>query len=162
GEGTLYILRIGRSYSNLDFLYLEEGQLHITSETGRLRDASYSGGKLADYYNLYSNRPAVTGTIELSQQLAKARGDNDPEKAKELSAALEAKWAEQRELDKAFILKYKDSPAIVYPLYLNLRGRDNLDELERILSQLSPAAKNNLPVKRIEHSIRTEKLTGIG
>lgn len=162
GEGGFYIFRVGKSYDNANFIFLEKGKLHIKGDTPSLRNAKYAGGNLAEYYNLSTNRPGVEGMAELQQQITVARQNGDTEELKKLSAKKDAKQAEQKELDKSFVLNHKDSPAVAYAIFFSLRGRDNWDELEAIISQLSPAAKNNLPIKDIEHSIRTEKLTGIG
>lgn len=162
GEGAFYILRIGKSLENISFFYLEKGKLHISSNTSSLRDAKYSGGKLADYYNLYHNRPEVDGMGEVSKQLMEARESSNEEELKRLSAEYTAKRVEQKELDKSFVLKHKNSTGIVYPLFFSLRDRNNWDELESLLQQVSVKAKNNIPVKEIEYSIKTDKLTGIG
>src|SRR5690606_15975380 len=48
------------------------------------------------------------------------------------------------------------------PLFFTLRNANNLAELDSLLQQLAPQAKNNVPVKTIEYSIKTDKLTGVG
>src|SRR5699024_712479 len=63
---------------------------------------------------------------------------------------------------KEFVRKNKDSAAIVYPLFFSLRDRDNLSELDEILKEVDPKAKNNIPIKKMEYSIKADRLTGVG
>ena len=166
GEGDFYILQVGKmrpsGQMNGAFIFLEKGKLHISGKTPQLQDAKYSGGKLADYYNLFQQRSKTEGLEELYEQFAAARKSNDQDKMTALRTAINSKNAEQAALDKAFVLKHKKSPAIVYPLFFTLRNGDNLGELDTLLQQVAPQAKNNVPVRTIEHSIKTDKLTGVG
>lgn len=163
GKGDFYILQAGRkNWENGAFIYLEKGKLHIASKTSELKDAKYSGGKLADYYNSFKERPQVQGLKELYQQYEVARKEKDEKRLSTLLETINSKNDAQKELDKTFVLKHKNSPAIVYPMFFSLRDQGELEELEQILQQLSPKAKNNVPIKNIEHSIKTDKLTGIG
>ncbi|MDR2283702.1 MAG: redoxin domain-containing protein [Sphingobacterium sp.] len=163
GHGNFYILQAGRNnWNNGAFIYLEKGKLHIVSKTDQLKDATYSGGKLADYYNLFKNRPQVQGQKELYEQYEVAQSKKDEKQMDTLLEAIRSKDKEQQALDRNFVLKHKNSSAIVYPMFFTLRDQENLGELDQILQQLSPQAKNNEPVKSIEHSIKTDKLTGIG
>ncbi|WP_162304966.1 redoxin domain-containing protein [Sphingobacterium olei] len=163
GEGDFYILRAGKQDKyNTVFIYLEQGKLHVSSKTASLKDAKFSGGNLAKYYNLFKNRPQAGDTEELYTQFAEAQKNNDTEKLKTLSAKMTEQRNDQKQLDKTFVLKHKSSPAVVYPLFFTLRDRDNLAELGEILDQLTPKAKNSVPIRAIEYSIKTDKLTGIG
>jgi len=165
GEGDLYMLQAGsrKLYpNNSALIYLEKGKLKLTSGSPDLTDAKYSGGKLADFYNDFRKRPVAGDTKGLLERYNKAQQDNDQAEIKSILAAYETLNAKQKELDKTFVLKHKNSPVVTYPLFFTLRGRDNLDELEQLLAQVSPKAKNNLPIKSILHSIKTDKLTGVG
>ncbi|MDM1292682.1 redoxin domain-containing protein [Sphingobacterium sp. N143] len=166
GEGDFYILQVGKmspsGEMNGDFIFLEKGKLHISGKSPQLREAKYSGGKLADYHNSFQQRQKVEGLEDLHQQFAAARKNKDQDQMATIRKAIDLKNAEQATLDKAFVLKHKKSPAIVYPLFFTLRNGNNLAELDSLLQQLAPQAKNNVPVKTIEYSIKTDKLTGVG
>lgn len=166
GEGDFYIFQVGKMKAsgemNGAFIYLEKGKLNISSKTPMLKDAKYSGGKLADYYNLFQQRSKVTGLDALYDQFGEARKNKDQDQIATLRKEIDNKNAEQATLDKSFVLKHKNSPAIVYPMFFTLRNGDDLASLDELLQQASPQAKNNVPIKAIEHSIKTDKLTGIG
>ncbi|TDQ81712.1 redoxin domain-containing protein [Sphingobacterium yanglingense] len=166
GEGDFYILQVGKrdasGQMNGAFLYLEKGKLTINSKTAQIKEAKFAGGKLADYYNQFQNRPKATGLDALYKQYEEAQASKKTDKLTELRTAIDAKNAEQKELDRVFVLKHKKSPGIAYPMFFSLRDRNNLASVDELLQQVSPQAKNNIPVKNIEHSIKTEKLTGIG
>lgn len=166
GQGDFYILQAGKmdrsGQMNGLFLFLEKGKLNINSKTSQFKDAKFSGGKLADYYNLVQHRPQADGLTDLYKQLEEAQADKNTTKSTEIYAAITALREKQKELDKAFVLKHKNSVGIVYPMFFTLRDRDNLAEQEQLLQQVGPRAKNNIPIKNIEHSIKTDKLTGIG
>ncbi|TDQ73483.1 redoxin domain-containing protein [Sphingobacterium yanglingense] len=166
GQGDFYILQAGKmdrsGEMNGTFLFFEKGKINIASKTPQFKDAKFSGGKLADYYNLFQNRPQVDGSKELYEQLRAAFDRKDTVKSAELRKRMDALNEEQQKLDKAFVLKHKNSAGIVYPMFFTLRDRDNLAEVDALLQQVSPQAKNNIPIKNIEHSIKTDKLTGIG
>lgn len=166
GEGDFYILQAGKmnrsGEMNGTFLFLEKGKINIASKTPQFKDAKFSGGKLADYYNLFQNRPQVDGSKELYEQLRAAFDQKDTAKSADLRKRIDALNEEQQKLDQAFVLKHKNSAGIVYPMFFTLRDRDNLAEVDALLQQVNPQAKNNMPIKNIEHSIKTDKLTGIG
>lgn len=67
---------------------VEPSKLHLSSKTQSLRDAEYSGGKLADNHNLYINRPTVEGMCELSQRLSAAREAGDRQQVAPLGVEL--------------------------------------------------------------------------
>lgn len=166
GEGDFYIFQVGKmdrsGNMNGAFLFLEKGKLTINSKTSQLKDAKYTGGKLADYYNLFQQRPQVKGLKELYDQFRDAQSKKDTALLADLQKRIEALNEEQQKLDQAFVLKHKNSAGIVYPMFFTLRDRDNLAEVDALLQQVSPQAKNNIPIKNIAHSIKTDKLTGIG
>ncbi len=166
GEGDFYIFQVGKMKAsgemNGAFIFLEKGKLNISSKTPMLKDAKYSGGKLADYYNLFQQRSKITGLDALYDQFGEARKNKDQDKIATLRKEIDNKNAEQATLDKNFVLKHKNSPAIVYPMFFTLRNGDDLASLDELLQQASPQARNNVPIKAIEHSIKTDKLTGIG
>ncbi|MDF2514839.1 MAG: hypothetical protein K0R59_135 [Sphingobacterium sp.] len=166
GQGNLYAIRVGKKgplgEMNAAFIFLEKGELNISGKTPILKEATYSGGRLADYYNLFQQRPQVTGLEVLYKQVAEARKNGNRDKLVALGRTIESKNAEQQELDKAFVLKHRNSPVIVYPMFFTLRTGNKLEELDALLKQVAPQAKNNAPIKAIEYSIKTDKLTGVG
>ena len=166
GDGGFYILSTGKNSYQVDggslFLFLEKGKMKISSPTENFKDAKFNGGNLATYYNLYNNRPQVKGTKELYKQLEIAQNNKDTEKINTIYKNIEATRTEQKELDKIFVGKHKNSSVVAYPLFFNLRSQNNWSELEEVLNNVSPGAKNNQPVKQIIHSINTDKLTGVG
>jgi len=166
GEGDFYIFQVGKmkptGEMNGAFIFLEKGKLNISGKSPLLKEAKYSGGKLADYYNSFQQRPKVTGLDDLYAQFGEARKSKDQDKMTALRKEIDRKNAEQANLDKAFVLKHKNSPAIIYPMFFTLRNGEELAMLDELLQQVSTQAKNDVPIKAIEHSIKTDKLTGVG
>lgn len=162
GEGDFYILQVDKTPSsgqmNGVIIFLEDGNLQINGETALLKEAVFSGGILADHYNKFQNREKIFGLEELYARYAKA----DKSEKESLLEEIYALTDKQKNLDKEFVRKNKDSAAIVYPLFFSLRDRDNLSELDEILKEVDPKAKNNIPIKKMEYSIKADRLTGVG
>ncbi|MCL7989063.1 AhpC/TSA family protein [Sphingobacterium sp. lm-10] len=165
GEGQFYILQIGKDVQEsgkTTFLFLERGKLRINSRSASFHGAKFSGGKLAEYYNKFQSRPQDGEAEQLYSELRTAREQGDSEQINLLQAEIDRLNRAQKERDKAFVLDNKNSPLVVYPIFFSLRRQSNFEELDALISQLSPRAKNNIPIKQIEYSINTDKLTGIG
>ncbi len=167
GEADLFQVSIGKlsassSGNNLAFIFLQKGKLTIKSSTGSFKDAVFSGGDMAKYYNAYKNKPALPELTKVLNALREAQTKNDTAQSKLLMPQYTALNAQQLLEDKKWAIDNITSPVIVYPLFFGLRGRLSFTTLDSILQLAPPPAKNNMVVKAIEKSINTDKLTGIG
>src|SRR5699024_7295628 len=113
GEGDFYILQVDKTTSsgqmNGVIIFLEDGSLQINGETALLKEAVFSGGILADHYNKFQNREKIFGLEELYARYAKA----DKSEKESLLEEIYALTDKQKNLDKEFVRKNKDSAAIV-------------------------------------------------
>lgn len=167
GEGDFYMISIGKlragsGEGTLMMLFLEKGTIQLKSNTASFKDAVLSGGKDAAYYNAFQQREKVQGLNELQQQLMDAQSKGDTAFMNRGMARYRQLNQEQRELDMKWFAKNAGSTAIVYPVYQSLRSMIPLNTMDSLFQLAKPSAKNNLVVKKIEHSIKTDKLTGIG
>ncbi len=166
GEGDFFILQLGMrtaSSQNRTFLiYLEKGKTQIKGGNASFKDISVSGSKDAGYYNAFQKRDTVQGLISLRNNIYAAQAKVDTALVKQLMSQYATLNEQQQELDKKWFLKHASEPAIVYPLFFSLRSALSYDAQDSLLQQTSLAPRNNLIVKKIEHSINTDKLTGIG
>lgn len=167
GEADLFQVSIGKlsassSGNNLAFIFLQKGKLTIKSSTGSFKDAVFSGGEMAQYYNAYKNKPALSELTKVLNALREAQTKNDTAQSNLLMPQYTALNAQQLTEDKKWTIDNISSPVIAYTLFFGLRSRLSFVTLDSML-QLAPApAKNNKVVKAIEKSINTDKLTGIG
>lgn len=167
GEGDFFIINIGKLSSASSqnkglFIYLEKGTLQIKSNDATFKNAVFSGSKDAAYYKAFQKRDTVFGLRTTSTAFFAAQRKGDTA----LSTQLRTEWSklnsQQIELDKKWLLKNASTPAIAYPLFMSLNGSLSYDALDSLLQKTTSAARNNLVVKKIEHSIKTDKLTGVG
>lgn len=167
GAGNIYLIRIGKKYqsNNVLLVYLEKGNVKITGKGPMFQDAKLSGAKFIEDYNEFNKLMNENPQLKEKKELyAKAN-----ELYSKDSAAYAALKPELARLDSIttvlttqWILNHPASPISAFLLQFNLGRSLDIDEQEKILNQLSPAARDNVPGKKLEHSIRVNKLTGIG
>lgn len=167
GEGDFYMISIGKLNAGsgdekLMMLFLEKGTAQIKSSTATFKGAVISGGKDAAYYNAFQKRERVRGLGELQEQLMQAQEKGDTAFMNSGMARYRQLNQEQLELDIKWFGENVGSTAIVYPVFQSLRNLVPLNTMDSLLQLVKPSAKNNLVVKKIENSIQTDKLTGIG
>jgi peroxiredoxin len=167
GEGDAYMVKLGKKYTenSMMLLYMDKGTIELKGEGPLFKDAKFSGTRSVQDYNDYKDftekNPVLKGRSELYKKANELYAKKD-------SAGLAALDPELKKMDstdnastKQWIRQHPASPISAFLLSFNL-GRLSLDEKEAILAQLSPAAKDNAPAKRIANSVRINNLTGIG
>jgi len=167
GEGDNYIIRIGKKYveNSLTFVYLDKGTVTIQGDGPLFKDAKTSGGQAIKDYKAYGDFIDASPSLAGRKELYKKANDLYSKKDSVGYAALEPELKKMDSTDQAlteqWILQHPSSPISAFILSFNL-GRLDLDKKAAIFNQLSPAAKDNAPAKRIANSIRVNELTGIG
>lgn len=168
GEGDGYLLRIGKRLSKGSYLYiyLDKGTVFITGKGPLMTDARLSGTAYArDQTDLsdYLRRDSVmTGAEALYKHAQELYNNRDTAALHALRPDLDRVHTTQTRLSRAWIALHPHSPISAYVLRRDLSYTLDIEEQERILGRLTPAAKNNVPGKAVAHSIAVEKLTGIG
>ena len=166
GEADFYIIQIGKSYSdNSVFLYyLDKGNITIKGDGPMFKDAVFGGPQFVKDNNGYSammkQAPGLKGQADLYKQANKLYAENDSAGLAALQPKIKQMQEESEKLTKQWVLQHPAS-GISASLLSHLNDTP-LDEKERIYNKLSAAAKENGPAKRLAHSIRVNKLTGIG
>ena len=168
GEGNIYILRIGKTYEadNTLMLYFDAGQILMKGNGPQFRDIKLSGSPYVQDYNAYNDfiqkQPQLAGRKELYAQANEAYKKGDTLLLAQLRPRLVAVDSLQGVFSRQWVDAHPQSAISAYVLYSQLRFKCSLAEQEAILSKLSPAARNNALAAQIQHSIETDKLTGIG
>jgi len=167
GEGDAYVLNLGRKYiaNYTMIIYLDKGNVEMKGAGPVFKDAKLTGTpSIRDheaYKNFINNHPALKGQQELYQKARELYAKKD-------SVGLAALEPEENRFDsvhkaltKQWIKQHSVSPISAFLLSYYL-GRLDPDEKAAMLAQLSPAAKDNAPAKRVANSVRINDLTGIG
>lgn len=167
-EGDLYLLQIGKNVSApgaVALYYLEPGTMKIKGAGSLLTGATLSGSKFVIEQNnlgeYIKNAKALQGAQQITSDYADAAKAKDSVKI----AALRPKY---RELDSIRTVLYREWVAghpstPVSAMVLSFYVREpNMEKLQELLDQLEPAAKQNAPAKRMQHSIDAAKATAVG
>ncbi|HMG67090.1 MAG TPA: TlpA disulfide reductase family protein [Chitinophagaceae bacterium] len=169
GEGNEYFMSIGRNFedrnSYIDF-YLDKGTLYINGNGPLFKDAKRSGNKSIEDYNAYYafiDNSQIKGAAALYEEEKDLYKKKDTIALKALVPKFKTINSARNRLSLKWVNEHPGSPVSAYVLFLFLAQHYmNFDELEGSLNKLSAAAKNNVPGKSIEYSIKANKLTGIG
>lgn len=167
GEGDAYIFRIGAQYveNSMMLLYLEPGDVEINGEGPLLKDVKVSGEPcLADreaYRKIADDDPVLKGREALYKKANELYAQKDSAGLAALQPELDKVDSVDKALTRQWIAGHRDAPYSAFLLSYQL-GNLELDEKEKILKTLTPAARNNSPARRIEESTRINNLTGIG
>ncbi|MEZ2444899.1 redoxin domain-containing protein [Chitinophaga sp. RCC_12] len=166
GEADYYVIQIGKKYgdNNMIFYYLDKGNVAIKGDGPMFKNATFSGPQYIKDYNEYTallkQAPGLQGQAALYEQANKLYAAKDSAGLAALEPKMKRMQEERDSLTKQWILQHPKS-GISASLLSHLNDVP-LDEKESIFNKLSAAAKENGPAKRLAHSIRVNKLTGIG
>lgn len=168
GDGDIYFISIGKGYQdgNNTLTYLQKGTIKMVGKEGNFNGIRYSGDNYAKDIQDLIDQSVNSGLREKRVKTYSAYQEKAAEKDTNAMASIRAEMdaleEQQTAMDKAWVATHKNSPAVAYAAFVSLRNNMSLSELEALLNTLGPKAKNNLPIKKIENSIRVEKLVGIG
>lgn len=166
GEADFYVIRIGKSYDDysMTFYYLDKGNITIKGDGPMFKDAVFAGPQFIkdnnEYIAMLKQAPGLKGQADLYKQANKLYAEKDSAGLAALEPEMKRMRGENENLTKQWVLQHPQS-GISASLLSQLSDLPP-DEKERIFNKLSPAAKENGPAKRLGHSIRVNKLTGIG
>ncbi|WP_343703736.1 TlpA disulfide reductase family protein [Chitinophaga sp.] len=166
GEGNGYMLQIGRGHNHYNgmYIYLDEGNLHISGNGPGFKDARATGTRAMNDYNSFETEmgkaPQLKGRLELYKRLhASSAKDSVSYKA------LQYEVQKMREAESAFTLNWvKDHPASPISAYLMTTrlGREvTVAEKETVYNALTESARNNAPARMLETEFRNAK-TAVG
>ena len=167
GEGDAYILRIGDKYveNGVMMIYLERGKVEIKGDGPLFKDVRLSGTTYIEAYNDYkaviNADPELKGRTELYKKANALYARNDSAGLAALRPQLDRVDSINKALTKQWIASHPSSTVSAFLLSYQLNEL-SFDEKERMLNNLTDAARNNAPAKRIAASIRINNLTGIG
>ncbi|UYQ94464.1 AhpC/TSA family protein [Chitinophaga horti] len=163
-EGDVWFLRAGRGQSAGSLLfYMEPGKLKVSSKSPKLDDATYSGPAYAADQNSLSKlgqTPLLAKLRELSKEMS-ATYKTDTVRFNAARKASESLEEERKALYEKWISEHTASPVSAYVLSMQLRY-ENMDQLDKALKSLKPAAKNNAVAKKLQHSVDASRATAIG
>jgi peroxiredoxin len=144
GGGNQMVMFLGKKGGIL--LYVDKGEINLSSNDSTFNEVEITGSAFANELNNFHH--LIRDSLALQKGLGKKQQDS-------LKKLLSLQWIDA----------HKSSPISVYIMY-NIReplyGKLTTEEQEAVVSKLSPAALNNQVATALQHSIRTEKLTGIG
>lgn len=166
GKADFYIIQIGKSYGdhNLIFYYLDKGNITIKGDGPMFKDAVFGGPQFIkdnnEYTAMLKQAPGLQGQADLYKKANKLYAEKDSAGLAALQPELERMRKESENLTKQWVLQHPKS-GISASLLSHLNDM-TLEEKESIFNKLSASAKENGPAKRLAHSIRVNKLTGIG
>ncbi|WP_341837218.1 redoxin domain-containing protein [Chitinophaga pollutisoli] len=166
-EGDMYILSAGNdrmAQYGTTFFYLEPGTLKVSGKGPLLKDLAFAGPAYAKDLNTLqalNSLPLFRKRAEVSAKMNEAYRVKD-------TVSLKSLQGEYNRLDSAARLVYEKwvddhtaSPVSAMVLSFYLRNKD-MDQLEKRLKSLSPAAKDNAMARKMQHSIEAAKATAIG
>ncbi len=168
GEGGIYLLKIGRTYGENNFLmlYLDRGVVNISGNGPNFKGAKFSGSQFVkdqrNYEEVQTKNPVIKEADTVYRQYDAAYKTKDTVLMKQLRPKLDEIDSIRTELSKQWIEQHPSSPVSAYVLYRELRYKLKLSEQEEVLNKLAPSAKDNALAKEIYHSIEIDKTTGPG
>ena len=167
GEGDVYLFRLGTKYAENSFTmaYLEPGMVEIKGDGPMFKGAKFSGERCLadneDYEKTIDADPVLKDRAALYKKANELYAKHDSIGL----AALQPKLDKVDSVDKALTKKWVAAhPGSSYSAFLLSRqlGQLPIEEREALLNELSAAARNNAPARRLAESIRINNLTGIG
>lgn len=168
GDGDIYFISIGKGYQvgNNMLTFLQKGTMKMVGKESNFNNIQYTGDAYAKDIQKLIDESKTSGLRDKRTKAYTAYEAKSAEKdtiaMASIRAEMDALQKQQAALDLAWVKAHKNSPAVAYAVFTNLRNSMSLSELESLFSTLGPKAKNNHPIKKIENSIRVEKLVGIG
>jgi peroxiredoxin len=166
GEADFYVIQIGKKYeaNNMFMYYLDKGHITIKGDGPMFKDAVFSGPQYVkdnnEYAAMLKQAPGLKGQADLYKQANKLYATNDSAGLAALQPELKRMREESASLTRQWILQHPKSG--ISASLLSYLSDLPMEEKESIFNKLSAAAKENGPAKRLAHSIRVNKLTGIG
>ncbi|WP_142688248.1 TlpA disulfide reductase family protein [Chitinophaga polysaccharea] len=166
GKGDFYTIKIGKPYGehNSIFYYLDKGNITIKGDGPEFKDAVFGGPQFVkdnnEYAAMLKQAPGLQGRADLYKKANKLYAEKDSAGLAALQPELERMQKVSDSLTKQWILQHPKSG--ISAVLLSHLFVMPLEEKESVFNKLSASAKNNGPGKRLAHSIRVNKLTGIG
>ncbi|MET3879202.1 TlpA disulfide reductase family protein [Chitinophaga sp. OAE865] len=166
GEGDFYTIKIGKPYGehNSIFYYLDKGNITIKGDGPEFKDAVFGGPQFVkdnnEYAAMLKQAPGLQGRADLYKKANKLYAERDSAGLAALQPELERMQKVSDSLTKQWVLQHPKSG--ISAVLLSHLFVMPLEEKESVFNKLSASAKNNGPGKRLAHSIRVNKLTGIG
>lgn len=166
--GDIYLVQIGKKNAphTSVYLYLDRGTTTIRGNGPYFKNAVVAGNPaakdFAEYRAFIDSLPAVKAMPQLYEKITELYEKKD-------TAGLRSVGREFKKIDsiklangKAWVESHSSSPVagVVFASYI-AEGL-GAEASEEILNDLTAAAKNNRPVKRLLASIEAEKATAIG
>lgn len=167
-EGDIYLLRIGKNVTApgaVSFFYLQPGTLKIKAGGPLLSNAEFSGDKFAtdqNQLNTYmKNARELKGAQEINSDYVAAMRAKDSVKIAALRPKMRELDSIRTALYRKWVAAHPSTPISAMVLSFYVRERD-MGQLQDLLDQLEPAAKDNALARRMQHSIDASKATAIG
>jgi peroxiredoxin len=166
-EGDMFLLRADKSMDNSSYLslYLEPGKVLIEGKDTLFKDAVLSGSQFINEYNDWQNSiksaPGLENMMVVYEEANAASRARDTAKLNSLMPSLKKIEEITNEVQTIWMREHPGSPvAAVVLSYLEYNL--SLEEKETYFNNLTPYARQNAVAKKIENSIRVEKLTAVG
>ncbi|MBS1919477.1 MAG: AhpC/TSA family protein [Bacteroidetes bacterium] len=168
GEGNIYLLQIGKGYqdNNTSLVYLDKGTVNIKGKGPGFKDAKLSGTSSVKDWNTYNDftqkDPRVNDADSFYKKANELYSKHDSLGLKALEPKLNYLDSVKTELSKQWVNEHLNSPISAFVLSFVLKYKLKMEETEAIMNKISASAKNNIPAKKVLHSIEVDKLTGMG
>lgn len=166
-EGDLFFLRAGKGMDQNSYfsLYLEPGKVMIEGKDTLFKDAALSGSQYINEYNDWQNSiksaPGLENMMAVYEEANAASRARDTAKLNSLIPTINKMEKITNEVQTTWMKEHPGSSvAAVVLSYLD--HTLSLEEKETYLNNLSTDARQNAVAKKIENSIRVEKLTAVG
>jgi peroxiredoxin len=167
-DGDIYLLQVGKNVTvpgAVSFFYLEPGVLKIKAGGPLLTEVEFSGSRFAKEQNelnkYLSSAKELKGSKEINAGYIAAVNAKDSVKIASLRPKFTELQSIRTSLYKKWFTSHLSSPVSAMILSFYIREKD-MDELQKLLDQLKPAAKNNALAKKMQFSIDVSKATAIG
>lgn len=166
-EGDMFFLRVGKSMDQNSYLslYLEPGKVLIEGKDTLFRDAVLSGSQYINEYNDWQNSiktaPGLENMMAVYEEANTASRARDTAKLNTLIPVITKMEKITNEVQTNWMKEHPGSPVAAVILSY-LEHTLLLEEKETYLNRMTPDARQNAVAKKIENSIRVEKLTAVG
>lgn len=163
-EGDMYILQIKQgTESAICNLYIEPGEITITTTGHLLSNMSFSGGKFAiDFTNfLITIQPLINTLDSIRQNIRETNPKTDTLSYIALKKKEKNQMAKRDQSFRQWLLDHKSSHinTMLISFYL---GALPLEQKQILFNELTDDAKQNAQGKRLMNSFETVRITAIG
>ncbi|ASZ13261.1 redoxin domain-containing protein [Chitinophaga pendula] len=166
--GGYYLLQIGRGYDEQNFmrLYLDNGQVTITGNGPGFKDAKASGASfikdMNDFESYLDNHADIKPRKDLYAKAEELYSKKDTIGFAALRPALYRMDSIVTVVTKLWVMQHLHSPISSAVSQFQLGSKLSIDEMEKLYNSFGSAAKNNIPGKKILHTVTVVKKTAIG